>query len=109
MAAATGALGGFGSSLGRAIFFGALSNIFNTAYQQTDDPCHQSIDPWQILRSGLYGADGGSIGYAGGALGRIYYRPYNVIGQIKGPLPSSNYGASGAAFGATKGGFIANQ
>ncbi len=108
MAAATGALGGFGSSLATGMLFGASANMLNTAYQQADDPC-QSINMGDVLRSGLYGAGGGSIGYAGGALGRNIFRPTNPIGQTLGQLPAHHYGASGSAIGAATGGFFANQ
>ena len=108
MAAATGALGGFGSSLARAMLFGASANMLNTAYQQADDPC-RSVNMGDVLRSGLYGAGGGSIGYAGGALGRSIFRPTNPIGQTLGQMPPHHYGASGSAIGAATGGFFANQ
>ena len=108
VAAGTGALGGFGSTLGRALFFGATSNILNTAYQQYSDPC-QSFDLGRLARSGTFGAIGGAVGFGGGAVGRKLFWPSNVIGRPVGEMPSLHFGASGAALGAATGGYIANQ
>lgn len=108
MAAATGALGGFGTSIAKAMLFGATANMLNTAYQQTEDPC-QSLDMGNVFRSGLWGAGGGAIGYAGGVIGRSSFRPTKTIGQEIGNMPAHHSGASGSAIGAAIGGTFANQ
>ncbi len=109
VAAATGAMGGFGSTLGRAMFFGASANMLNTIYRQTGEPNRESLDTKEIIRSGLYGAGGGSIGFAGGVLGQSIFRPTNPIGQTVGQLPAQHFGASGTAIGAATGGYFANK
>lgn len=106
MSAATGALGGFGSSLAKAMLFGAAANMINTAYQTAGSPCDRES---KILRSGLYGAAGGAIGYSGGALGSSIFRPIDPIGQIVGQNPVTNYGAIGTAIGSSVGGIVGNQ
>jgi len=109
IAAATGALGGYGSTIVRAMFFGATANVINNAYQQTDDPCNSKIDSEQLIWSGLSGAIGGSIGYSGGVLGKRLPRFPKVIGRDYTKLSASHYEASGAAIGAATGGAFANQ
>ncbi|MFP4351062.1 MAG: RHS repeat-associated core domain-containing protein, partial [Desulfococcaceae bacterium] len=70
MATAMGALGGFGNTLGKAMFFGATANIVNAAYQQTSDPCASSLNVGQLAMSGAYGLAGGFMGYGGGTIGK---------------------------------------
>jgi len=108
VAGATGALGGFGSTLSRAMLFGALSNVLNTAYQQSSNTC-KSFDKNKLAKSAALGLAGGTIGYAGGAIGRNIYWPSAVIGREVGQTSPLPFGAHGAAIGVSLGGYVANQ
>ncbi len=94
--------------MAKAAFFGASANVINTAYQQSDDPC-KSFNLKELVRSGLYGAGGGMVGYSGGAVGKKLFKSDNVIGSYIGKKASTSYETSGTAIGAAVGGFIGNQ
>lgn len=108
VAGATGALGGFGSTLTKAMVFGASANILNTAYQQMTGPC-SSLNAEKLAKNGALGLVGGAIGYGGGAIGNNLYLPSAVIGREVGKTSPLLFGAHGAAIGASVGGYVANQ
>ena len=109
MAGLTGAYGGFGGSLLGALLRGGLANAANNAYQQLDNDCNKPFDRDLFWRSALYGAGGGSLGYAIGKAGKNLYRPYDIIGKPINKLPPPHYGPEGTAIGAAAGGILGNQ
>ena len=113
--AVTGALGGFGSTAMRAMFFGAAANTLNDLYHQTNSSC-KAINWEELGKSSVSGAAGGFIGVRLGRIGehiKDYSRATPTITNIKYPTirwdgPIGNYGRSGAAVGAIFGGVVAN-
>jgi RHS repeat-associated protein len=110
VAAATGALGGFGSSVLKSFTYGAAAGALNTAYQEIDSAdCNRDIDLARIIRSAGLGGLGGLTGFGGASTGRNIYRPTNIIGSDVAKRVSSNYGQHGAAVGAAGGSALGNQ
>ena len=87
VAGATGTLGGFGSTLRRAVFFGASSGAIGNMYIQLtekssgcDQRYQKSLDLYQVGRSAILGSFGGAVGFGGGILGKNILRPRDIIG-----------------------------
>ena len=116
VAAAAGAIGGFGSSIGKAAAFGALGSGSYNAYQQSSDPC-KDFDWEELARSSALGAVGSGFGGALGNMGKSiknYNKATPIITNIKYPTIEwegsiSNYERAGAAAGAVIGGAISNS
>ena len=109
VAAATGALGGFGSTIARAIWFGALGNAINNAYQQSQDECNE-FDFTNLADSALVGGFGGGLGAGISKIGQNTFRSVGVNNfPVNRPLPPANYGQQATAIGSAIGGALANQ
>jgi len=112
----TGAIGGFGTSLGKAAAFGALGSGLNNAYQQYSDPC-KDFDLNDLATSTTLGAVGGFFGGKIGNYGQRIKDTRHAIPTITNPVyptirwdgPIRNYGRAGAATGAVIGGVISNS
>jgi RHS repeat-associated protein len=115
VAAGTGALGGFGSSLGKAATYGALGNGVNNSYQQLTEGknCEKEQFDWYEFGTNVAkGAAWGGVGAGIGGLGGLIYRPTpgGVLGSpARSYSPSPNYGTHGTAIGAATGSTGANQ
>ena len=116
VAGATGALGGFGKTLMRAVTFGASSGAIANTYSQittNSSSCVQGkpnrIDLYQIGRSATLGAFGGTIGFGGGVMGKNILRPKDIIGMDLKKRVRFNYESHGSAIGAAGGTTIGNQ
>ena len=116
VAAATGALGGFGSNLIKSAAYGAVSSGLNTAYKQAAAPC-KKLNGKAILKSMAYGASGGAFGGALGGIGKNikdYSKATPTITNIAYPVikwsgPIGDYSKVGAAIGAVGGGAVSNS
>ncbi|MGD1335290.1 RHS repeat-associated core domain-containing protein [Vibrio harveyi] len=116
VAGATGALGGFGSTLRRAVFFGASSGAIGNMYIQLtekssgcDQRYQKSLDLYQVGRSAILGSFGGAVGFGGGILGKNILRPRDIIGVDLKKRVSFNYESYGSAIGSAGGTTIGNQ
>ena len=88
VAGATGAIGGFGSTLVRSLGVGALAGATqSTLNQMMDLGCGfrgeslSRLEYEKIVSSAVYGAGGGFFGYYGAAIGARIYRPHEIIGK----------------------------
>jgi RHS repeat-associated protein len=109
MAAATGALGGFGSTAAKAIFFGAAAGATNAAYQEAAGGNTDCIDSSKVIRSAALGGAGGLVGQRIGKLGQNIYKAPNTTVFDPSVKVSVNYGTHGSAVGAALGGIVGNQ
>ncbi len=110
VAAATGALGGFGSTALRSLVFGAASGAINSGYRQLDNAsCDSDFDGSELLRDTAHGGLGGFMGFGVWAFGRNTYRPVDVIGVDPASSVVNNYGQIGSAIGAVGGTALGNQ
>ncbi|CAA6803997.1 MAG: Odd Oz/ten-m homolog 4 [uncultured Sulfurovum sp.] len=116
VAAGTGALGGFGSTFGRAIGFGTVAGATNNAYQQLEADSCKDFDYGGLARSVGFGAAGGGLGYLGSSLGNGIlkdptqrYLNNAVFPRTPVFSTSPRYGAEGSAIGASVGGILGNQ
>jgi len=115
--AATGAFGGFGSTIPRAAAFGAAGSAANNAYHQIADNQCEEIDLGEITVSAGLGAAGGVAGRAIGNAGqriKDYSQATPTITNVKYPNirwdgPIGDYGRVGAAVGAAVGGAVSNS
>ncbi|MBM5277577.1 RHS repeat protein [Vibrio parahaemolyticus] len=118
VAGATGAIGGFGSTFVRALFFGSASGAIGGVYNQisvvktecnNDGYVAGEIDMDAIKRSAMLGAVGGAIGFSGGLMGKNILRTKEIIGSdVRKRIPF-NYGSHGSAIGAALGTAYGNQ
>jgi len=116
MAGGTGALGGFGANLAKAVAFGAGASGLNTLGQQAIDPC-QDFDMKKVGESMLFGGAGGGFGRGLAAAGEAIKdtsRATSTITNVKYPTtrtdgPVGNYANAGTATGAVGGGAVANN
>lgn len=118
VAGATGAIGGFGSTLVRSLFFGSVSGAIGGAYNQisivktecsNDGYVAESIDINAIKRSAMLGAVGGAIGFSGGIMGKNILRTKEIIGSDVRKRITFNYSSHGSAIGAALGTAYGNQ
>lgn len=111
VSAATGAIGGLGSSAIKSLVAGGLAGAANSAYKEFDNMSNcNSIDFGKIYHGALYGAEGGIIGYGVGNIGKnIYKAPTNIKVFNPNTKLNFNYGAEGTAIGSIGGGIIGNQ
>jgi len=105
----TGALGGFGSSFGKGLFYGGVSNALNNIHGQAEDKNSSKFDYHQLGKSAFLGASGGASGFGIGLLGKNIYRPHGIIGKPISKKLIPHHGKEGSAIGAIVGGIHANQ
>lgn len=118
VAAATGAMGGFGSTAARAIGFGALSGSTQNAFNQVvdfDNECNRieggfmNFDVEAIVRGAFFGGLGGVGGNYGSGIGRRLYKKHDIKGVPLDKKIRFNYESEGAAIGTALGTAYGNQ